>query len=85
MQARAVSLFCALTQRKKTKRKGIAALREQWRRKKEAQRKREEPEWALHLPMKICSSLILLNRSINSDPSDKEINERAKALFTFNR
>jgi hypothetical protein len=44
---------------------------------------KDDFEWALHLPMRICSPLLLLNRSTYSDPSERDYNREANALFNF--
>lgn len=41
-------------------------------------------EWALHLPMRLCSPMLLLARPSNRDPTDNALDQQAKSLFSFN-
>jgi hypothetical protein len=40
-------------------------------------------EWDMHLPIRICSPMLLLNRLTYSDATERDFNREAKALFNF--
>lgn len=44
---------------------------------------KQDFEWAIHIPMRICSPMILINRPTYSDPTERDFNREAKALFSF--
>lgn len=41
-------------------------------------------EWALHLPMKICSPMLILSNQNKKDPSVNELNREGHDIFQFN-